>query len=402
LTAVSGRLAEFSQRNCEVLGISTDSIESHDRWIAAPRAQGGLGGLSFPLASDETGAVCQAYEVYVPRRNLALRGIFIIDPNGVVQYHVTHNLNVGRSTDEVLRVLDALQTGGLCPGEWKAGQETIDPVRTLGPNSLLGPYRIEAILGTGSFGTVFRAWDTTLERRVALKVLSSAGSAPASAVLAEARAAAGLYHPNICIVHAVDPGEIAPMIVMEFVDGEPLEDLLGDGALSPESAISYTRQIALGMAEAHRQGVVHGDLKPGNLMVTPAGHIKIMDFGLARRKDPDGQERAPVITEGHGISGTPSYMAPELVRGLPTTAASDVFSLGLILYEMATGKRAVREASFLETLRQIDEMDGAVLAQETAEPFATILRQTVVRDPESRLSMNQVAELLGESLAATK
>jgi len=378
------------------LGISTDSLDSHDRWIATPRAQGGLGGLSFPLASDESGEVCQNYGVYLPRRHLALRGLFIIDPNGVVQYQLTHNLNVGRATDEVLRVLDALQSGGLCPGEWTAGQQTLDPVRTLGPESLLGPYRIEAILGTGSFGTVFRAWDSTLERRVALKVLSSGNTTSAPAVLAEARAAAGLNHPNICIIHAVDPGELAPMIVMEYVDGQALDDLLKRGSLAPESAISYARQIALGMTEAHRQGVIHGDLKPGNIMVTSTGLIKIMDFGLARRQNAsNGQLQSPAPSASAGMSGTPSYMAPEQVRGLPAVAPSDVFSLGLILYEMATGKRAVQEGTLLETLRQIDAIEAAVLAREAAEPFATILRQTLIRHPpESRVTMSQVVEML--------
>lgn len=393
---MSGRQSEFTQRDCEVLGVSTDSLESHDRWIATPRAQGGLGGLSFPLASDESGEVCQAYGVYIARRHLALRGLFIIDPNGVVQYQITHNLNVGRSTEEVLRVLDALQSGGLCPGEWTSGQQTLDPVRTLGPDSLLGPYRIEAILGTGSFGTVFRAWDSTLERRVALKVLSASSAAPAPSVLTEARAAAGLNHPNICIIHGVDPGELAPMIVMEYVDGQALEDLLSRGPLPPDSAISYGRQIALGMAEAHRRGVVHGDLKPGNIMVTATGLIKIMDFGLARRQaSADGQRPIPNAGESKGMSGTPSYMAPEQVRGLPAVAHSDVFSLGLIMYEMATGKRAVQESTLLETLRQIDGIEGDVLAREASEPIATILRQTLIRHPpEQRMSMSQVVEML--------
>ena len=403
---MSGRLAEFAERDCEVLGVSTDSLDSHDRWIATPRAQGGLGGLNFPLASDDRGEVCEAYGVYIPRRHLALRGLFIIDPNGVVQYQLTHNLNVGRATDEVLRVLDALQTGGLCPGEWTAGQENLDPVRTLGPDSLLGPYRIEAILGTGTFGTVFRAWDTTLERRVALKVLSSqsigepsepsATATRAAAVLTEARAAAGLNHPNICIVHSVDPGELAPMIVMEYVEGQALETLLEDGRLPPEAAVSYARQIALAMAEAHRQGVVHGDLKPANIMVTSAGFIKIMDFGLARRQTSGNGQAEPANPAGpNGMSGTPSYMAPEQVRGLRASTMSDVFSLGLILYEMATGKRAVQQSNFLETLRQIERMDGDLLAGHAEEPFATLLRQTLIRHPpEQRLSMNQIVEML--------
>jgi eukaryotic-like serine/threonine-protein kinase len=398
LTAVSGRLSEFTQRDCDVLAVSTDSIDSHDRWIATPRQQGGLGGLNFPLASDESGETCQAYGVYIPRRHLALRGLFIIDPNGVVQYQVTHNLNVGRSTDEVLRVLEALQSGGLCPGEWTPGQQTLDPVRTLGPDSLLGPYRIEAILGTGSFGTVFRAWDSTLERRVALKVVGSLGIAQAPAVLAEARAAAGLNHPNICIIYGVDPGELAPMIVMEYVDGRPLENLMDPGPLPSDQTISYTRQTALGMAEAHRQGVVHGDLKPGNLMVTAAGVIKIMDFGLAQKQTSlDGQAALPQFAEPKGISGTPSYMAPEQVRGEIAVPPSDVFSLGLILYEMTTGKRAVQEGSLLETLRQIDQLQGDVLAGQAPDPFKSLLRQMLGRHPEDRISMNQVAEKLAIS-----
>jgi len=394
---VSGRLADFNERDCDVLAVSTDSLDSHDRWIATPRQQGGLGGLSFPLASDESGEVCQAYGVYIPRRHLALRGLFIIDPNGVVQYQVTHNLNVGRATDEVLRVLDALQSGGLCPGEWTAGQQTLDPVRTLGPESLLGPYRIEAILGTGSFGTVFRAWDSTLERRVALKVVGSSGMAQAPAVLAEARAAAGLNHPNICIIYGVDPGELAPMIVMEYVDGQPLEGLLDHGPLLPDLTASYTRQTALGMAEAHRQGVVHGDLKPGNIMVTMSGVVKIMDFGLAQRQTSlDVQGALPKLSEPRGMSGTPSYMAPEQVRGGAAIPPSDVFSLGLILYEMTTGKRAVQEGSLLETLRQIDQIEGDRLADQAAEPFKELLRHMLVRHPEQRPSMDQVADMLAK------
>lgn len=347
------------------------------------------------MASDESGEMCQAYGVYIPRRHLALRGLFIIDPNGVVQYQVTHNLNVGRATDEVLRVLDALQSGGLCPGEWTPGQQTLDPVRTLGPESLLGPYRIEAILGTGSFGTVFRAWDSTLERRVALKVVGSSGMAQAPAVLAEARAAAGLNHPNICIIYGVDPGELAPMIVMEYVDGQPLDGLLDSGPLAPDLTVSYARQTALGMAEAHRQGVVHGDLKPGNIMVTRSGVIKIMDFGLAQRQSsPDGQMPMPKFSEPKGMSGTPSYMAPEQVRGQTAIPPSDVFSLGLILFEMTTGKRAVQEGSLLETLRQIDQIEGDRLADQAAEPFRHLLRQMLNRHPEERVSMNQVVEML--------
>jgi serine/threonine protein kinase len=410
------------------LAISTDSVETHERWIAAPRAQGGLGGLAFPLASDESGEVCAAYGVYVPRRRMALRGLFIIDPNGVLQYQVTHNLNVGRSTDEVLRVLDALQTGGLCPGEWEPHQATLDPIRTLGPNAVLGPYRIEAVVGSGAFGTVFRAWDSTLERRVALKVIASEVPVSREAVLAEARAAAGLNHPNLCIVHAVDPGELAPMIVMEYIEGQSLERILKNGPLPGETAIALGRQIALGMAAAHAQGVVHGDLKPGNIMITPAGQVKIMDFGLARKGgSAETATGGSVFPSGHaartanvgvaetpppqgappnqqspisrGLSGTPSYMAPETARGQPAIPASDVFSLGLVLYEMATGRRAINDGNLFEVLRQVEQLDSVRFAGEAPEPFAAILHQALLRDPaERQITMAQIADSLADAL----
>src|SRR6266404_5585831 len=171
LTALSLRIEEFRRRHCDVLAISTDPVATHERWVATPKAQGGLGELHFPLASDEDGSVSQAYGVYVPRQHVALRGLFIIDPNGVLQYQVVHNLSVGRRAEEVLRVLDGLQTGGLCPSDWDATVPTLDPVRTLGPNSVLGQYRLEAELGRGSFGAVYRAHDLLLDRKVALKVL---------------------------------------------------------------------------------------------------------------------------------------------------------------------------------------------------------------------------------------
>src|SRR5262249_48708023 len=155
-----------------------------------------------------------------------------VDPNGVLQYQVVHSLTVGRNTDEVLRVLEGLQLGGLCPGERQPGEPPLDASRELGPNRVIGPYRVEAVLAGGSFGVGWRARDLTLDRTVALKVLRPGSPVPPESLLAEARAAAALSHPNVCTIHAVDSSQGAPMIVMEYVDGRPLSELLG-GALLP-------------------------------------------------------------------------------------------------------------------------------------------------------------------------
>ena len=134
LTALSVQFGEFARRDCDILAVSTDSLASHERWMATPRGQGGIGRLAFPLASDLDGTVCQAYGVYLPRQNIALRGLFIIDVNGVLQYQVVHNLSVGRRSDEVLRVIDGLQSGGLCPENWVARR-----TRTSIPRAVIKP-----------------------------------------------------------------------------------------------------------------------------------------------------------------------------------------------------------------------------------------------------------------------
>jgi eukaryotic-like serine/threonine-protein kinase len=398
LTAMSVQYEEFARRDCDILGISTDKVESHQQWIASPRSHGGLGGLAFPLASDEDGSVCQAYGVYVPRQHVALRGLFIIDPNGVLQYQVVHNLSVGRRSDEVLRVLDGLQTGGLCPENWIRDEPTLDPARVLGENSVVGQYRIEAQIGSGTFGVVFRARDLTLERTVALKVFRSLGQGAPRRLLDEARAAAALNHPNVCTVFAVDESDGISMIVMEHVEGQPLKKMIASGKLPLEEAKAIARQVALGMASAHANLIVHGDLKPGNIMITPEGAAKIMDFGLAHREPhpaPTDETATWETADPAGLSGTPDYMSPEQARGEPAAWQSDVFALGLILYEMLTGQKAIRGGNLLSVLRQIDTLDPAQYAEGMPEPLATILRRALVADPAQRdISMADIAELL--------
>ncbi|HEV3004616.1 MAG TPA: redoxin domain-containing protein, partial [Pirellulales bacterium] len=166
LTALSARIDDFRRHGCEIVGVSSDTVESHVRWITTPVAQGGLGGLAFPLASDVDGQVSRAYGVFLEQQRMALRGLFMIDPNGVLQYQLVHNLSVGRRTDEILRVLEALQTGGLCAEGWQPGQPTLGAPNGPAPGQIVSHYRLEKEVGSGAFSRVFRAHDTTLHRTV--------------------------------------------------------------------------------------------------------------------------------------------------------------------------------------------------------------------------------------------
>ena len=398
LTALSARIEEFHRRGCDILGISTDTIESHQRWMATPRSQGGLGEIHFPLASDRDGSAARAYNVYLEPQHVALRGLFIIDPNGVLQYKVVHNLSVGRRSDEVLRVLTALQSGGMCPEDWCADCDTLDPTQRLVADSMLAHYRIEAEVGQGTFAAVYRAHDIVLDRSVALKVFKAGSPLNSPTVLAEARAAAALNHPNVCTIHTVDDSEGVPVIVMEYVDGQSLEVMLEAGALAAEKTAELGRQIARGMAAAHSLGVVHGDLKPANLLVTRDGVVKITDFGLSRRvplpADSD-KTREWIASQEGKIAGTPAYMSPEQSRGEPATPKSDVFSLAAVLYEMLTGQPAFTGENVLRVLDQIRNVSPDRYAEQVPEPFRAILCGSFVRDAYDRtITMERIAEML--------
>jgi serine/threonine protein kinase len=197
------------------------------------------------------------------------------------------------------------------------------------PGTLLGPYRIDSLLGAGGMGEVFRAVDTRLGRGVAIK------TCPAQFIPRferEARAISSLNHPHICTLYDVGPN----YLVMELVEGETLAARLKNGPLPMELVFEYGTQIAEALMEAHAKGITHRDLKPGNIMIAKMGvsktGIKVLDFGLAKTGD-------ETLTQTNAIMGTPAYMAPEQLRGQPADTRSDIYSFGLVLYEMATGKR---------------------------------------------------------------
>ena len=231
---------------------------------------------------------------------------------------------------------------------------------------MLGQYQIEGLLGQGGMGVVYRARDLKLQRPVALKLLPSTLTADPERrkrFILEARAAARISHPAIAQVYDVDEDEGTFFIAMELVEGKTVQTLIERGELDLLGAIDIALQVAGGLAKAHGQGIVHRDIKPANVIQAPDGHVKILDFGLAKLLAGETSTMT-LVGSGHGVStpdqtqagevkGTPAYMSPEQVTGDPVDARSDIFSLGVMLFEMTTGEAPFRRATPVETMQAI-------------------------------------------------
>jgi len=285
-------------------------------------------------------------------------------------------------------------------------EPTLLPV-TLHPGTKLGAYEIIEMVGAGGMGEVYRARDTVLGREVAIKVLPSIFSRDSDRLRRfeqEARAAAGLNHPNILSIHQFGTQDGAPYIVSEFLEGETLRACLGRGPLPVERAIDCTLQIVSGLSAAHQKGIVHRDLKPENLFVTSSGWLKILDFGLAKLRRPEEfGEAAETKTGGSGtmpgiIMGTVGYMSPEQVRGQPVDHRSDIFAVGAILYEMLSGERAFRGNTPADTLSAILTHEPSALAgtnPKITPPLDGIIERCLKKDPRERFqSMDDVGPAL--------
>ena len=231
---------------------------------------------------------------------------------------------------------------------------------TLAPKTILGQYEIRSPLGAGGMGEVYRAYDTRLDREVAIKVLPESLTSDPDRLRRfeqEARAAAALNHPNILVVYQMATHDGLSYMVSELLEGETLRERLRRGPIPLRKAIDYEVQIAHGLAAAHDKGIVHRDLKPENLFLTKDGRVKILDFGLAKLtplKDDSGQMNT--LTQGTDpgmVVGTAGYMSPEQVRGKPADHRSDIFSFGTILHETVTGKQTFRRPTSAETMSAI-------------------------------------------------
>ena len=269
---------------------------------------------------------------------------------------------------------------------------------SLGPGARVGPYEVLALLGEGGMGQVYRARDERLSREVAVKVVHAGLAQDAERLRRfehEAKAAGVLNHPNIVAVYDTGQSDGSPYIVSELLQGETLRDRMATGALGTRKAVEYGVQIARGLAAAHEKGIVHRDLKPENLFLTKDGLVKILDFGIAKLGGP-GQERAgtDVATLAHTgtnpgtMLGTVGYMSPEQVRGLPTDHRSDLFSFGVVLFEMLTGKRAFKGTTAADTLSAIlrEDPTEAIGATEAGLPagLLRVVRRCLEKAPEDR------------------
>ena len=298
---------------------------------------------------------------------------------------------------------------------------------SLSPGTRLGPYEILAPLGAGGMGEVYRARDTRLGREVAVKALPaefSENRERRSRFEQEARSASALNHPNIVTVHDIGAAESCLFVAMELVDGKTLRELLEAGRLPASRTLDVGVQVAEGLARAHAAGIVHRDLKPENVMVSKDGFVKILDFGLAKLSAPiedggsDFPTAAPRGTDPGTILGTVGYMSPEQAAGRPVDFRSDQFSLGTILYEMATGKRPFQRDSAPQTLTAIIQDDpepvGALNPRAPA-PLRWAIERCLAKDPEDRFAstkdlardlkslrdhLSEASQVSGESPAA--
>jgi TolB-like protein/predicted Ser/Thr protein kinase len=263
--------------------------------------------------------------------------------------------------------------------------------------SALGPYTVLDKIGEGGMGAVYRARDTRLDRLVALKVLLPADAADPvrrRRLLDEARAASALNHPNIVTVYDVGSAGGVDFIAMEYVAGRSLAQLTSHHAMNVDEALAHAVQVADALVAAHAAGIVHRDLKPANVVVSDEGRVKVLDFGLARRVLPAGaaNEAAPTVTVDVSIWGTLSYMSPEQIEGRPADARSDIFSFGVMLFEMITGRRAFERTSAAGVIAAILQEPPPSTSGVPA-PLAAVLARCLCRNPSGRFQ--SASELKG-------
>jgi eukaryotic-like serine/threonine-protein kinase len=277
---------------------------------------------------------------------------------------------------------------------------------------VIGHYRVLEKIGSGAMGEVFRARDERLGRDVALKLIRPASNDNPDHVRRfelEARAAAALNHPNIVAIYDVGSNDGSPYIVCELLEGQTLRKRLAEGALPVRLAVDYSLQIVQGLIAAHDRRIVHRDLKPENLFVTTDGRVKILDFGVAKLQSvPEGSGRSveelTTVTKSGAVVGTVAYMSPEQLRGKAVDHRSDIFSVGAILYEMLSGRRAFRGETEVDTITAVLREDPPEINLEQASvpvSFQHIVRHCLEKEPENRFQSARDLAFALETLSDT-
>ena len=280
------------------------------------------------------------------------------------------------------------------------------------PVTELGHYKLLRLLGQGGMGSVYLAVDRKLGRRVALKRLPTElerHPERRARFEREARAAAALNHPGIVTIFSIEEADAVPFLTMELVEGEPLSDVLTQDGLELARFLELAIQIAEAVSAAHEAGLTHRDLKPQNIMLTDEGRTKILDFGLAKTTAKtaesgfDDLATADHLTTGEGrVLGTVAYMSPEQANGQSVDSRSDIFSLGIVLFEMATGQRPFRGDSNLALMNAIfrdEPLSMSELKPELPDELVQVVNRCLHKQPKERL---QTAQELGEALNALR
>jgi serine/threonine protein kinase len=304
----------------------------------------------------------------------------------------TGDQNLKREVETLLERDSSSPDNFLNHRAFPSGDSSSPNVSTFAPGARLGPYEIQSPLGAGGMGEVYKARDTRLDREVALKVL------PAYAMrnterrlrfIQEAKSASRLNHPHVVTIYDIGEWEGKVYIAMEYVAGKTLGETIPRSGLAVAQILSYAIPIADALAKAHTTGIVHRDLKPGNIMVTPQGIVKLLDFGLAKLIEtpaPAGETNgiSETPTRSMAVMGTPSFMSPEQAQGKTVDARTDIFSFGAVLYEMASGRRAFRGDSTLATISNLVRDEPEPLPVEIPRDLQKIIQRCLRKDPERR------------------
>ncbi len=418
-------------RGCEVFAITTAlRTTTPSGPDTAGRGRGGAVGRLRRVVDGEARAAA-AFGVREVIATRGARAMFLLDPASVVRFEMVCDSCFGQGILEPTKVLEAVQSADDCPRIWAEtpGQAQAPHAPEPVPGQRFGHFAVEDRIGEGAFSTVYRARDIRLDREVALKHLLPGQHVDLAVVLHEARVGATLVHPNVCTIHDVLESPGSSLIVMEMLSGGSLAHRMRGGPIGSRRSRRVIRAIAQALRALHAVGVVHGDLKPGNVMFAADGTPKLVDFGVAlldgRRVVPTESSDVSSLRSGTTLAvdrsptnadtlwaladdavgveartlpvvcGTPAYMAPELLEGELPTPASDVWAVGVLAVELTTGLQPFRGETFVDLLLDQRRCDPRQLAREVPTRWREIVRSALVIEPDRRASAGDLARMLG-------